>query len=129
MPRSTSFTCGICEYPTEYRDEKIWLNHLSTVVHPICLRWIHKENAALQNILDDYLPERSVYRDLAQQAAVKIIKQKIGDASILNYKRENGDALSNLIQSPAVETAIKAQKAFAEGDFTFPSNSVIPVYF
>lgn len=125
----TSTPCGICEYPTEYRDEKIWHNHLSPIVHPICLRWIQKENAILQKILDEYLPERTIFRNMAQQAAIRAIKRTIGDVTILNYKRECGDALSLLIQSPEVKSAIKTQKKISEGDYSFLLNSVTPVYF
>lgn len=97
--------CGICEQPGA---TKSWHNQRSYHVHSICLQWFQRENNALQSLLDELLPDGHLpYRNLAQSTALNVLKHKIGNATLLTFKRSpRGDDLLAHLASQDVRDAI-----------------------
>ncbi len=100
--RITSNICGVCEQALHKR-KVAWDNPFSAYAHPICLQWINRENTLLQNLLNQYFPEKGFYRNNAQKNVVQEIKNKIGDISILEYRKSQGsEALASILTSEKI---------------------------
>ncbi len=110
--------CGICEQPGA---TKLWYNQRSNLAHPICLQCIDRENKALQSLLDEIFPNAALpYKNFAQRCALEAIKTKIGNASILSFKRSpRGDELLARFASQEVRDAIFDIKQQAKTHYNY----------
>lgn len=113
-----STTCGICG---QLGATKSWRNPLSNFAHPVCLRWIHRENTTLQDVLTKYFPQQGFYRNTAQIYALKALKNKISEDSILKCKQSGklADCFSSVIENAIEE--------FSNGTKAMPCYRIDPV--